>query len=265
MRDPGLQQAITAAGSVSELARKIGIAQPSVSNWSRIPAERVATVEGITGVDRALLRPDLFGGASTMASDIDETDIARSQEYALLAALLARAPDAEFLSRLAGLRGDATPFGLAHMALGEAASNADADRVSREYFDLFIGLGRGELLPYASYYLSGFLHDRPLARLRQYLQAIEIERAEGNAEPEDHAAILCEIMAGLIGGRFAVPEGTDRQLFENYMAPWISRLFADIERAKSADFYRSVGALGRLFIQIEKEAFALPEGKAERK
>jgi TorA maturation chaperone TorD len=263
MRDPGLQQAINAAGGVSELARKIGIAQPSISNWSRIPAERVVSVEQVTGVDRALLRPDLFGGTSPV-NDIDETDSARSQEYALLAALLARAPDADLLSRMAGLRGDATPFGLAHMALGEAAAEADADHVSREYFELFIGLGRGEVLPYASYYLTGFLHDRPLARLRDDLAALGIERAEGNAEPEDHAAILCEIMAGVTGGRFPAPEGTDRKLFEKHLAPWIGRFFADLERAEHADFYRRVGALGRLFVQVEMEAFALPEEKAQR-
>jgi TorA maturation chaperone TorD len=263
MRDPGLQQAINAAGGVSELARKIGIAQPSISNWSRIPAERVVSVEQVTGVDRALLRPDLFGGTSPV-NDIDETDSARSQEYALLAALLARAPDADLLSRMAGLRGDATPFGLAHMALGEAAAEADADHVSREYFELFIGLGRGEVLPYASYYLTGFLHDRPLARLRDDLAALGIERAEGNAEPEDHAAILCEIMAGVTGGRFPAPEGTDRKLFEKHLAPWIGRFFADLERAEHADFYRRVGALGRLFVQVEMEAFALPFEKAER-
>jgi len=263
MRDPGLQQAINAAGGVSELARKIGIAQPSISNWSRIPAERVVSVEQVTGVDRALLRPDLFGGTSPV-NDIDETDSARSQEYALLAALLARAPDADLLSRMAGLRGDATPFGLAHMALGEAAAEADADHVSREYFELFIGLGRGEVLPYASYYLTGFLHDRPLARLRDDLAALGIERAEGNAEPEDHAAILCEIMAGVTGGRFPAPEGTDRKLFEKHLAPWIGRFFTDLERAEHADFYRRVGALGRLFVQVEMEAFALPYEKAER-
>jgi TorA maturation chaperone TorD len=263
MRDPGLQQAIKAAGGVSELARKIGIAQPSISNWSRIPAERVVSVEQVTGVDRALLRPDLFGGTS-LVNDIDETDSARSQEYALLSALLARAPDADLLSRMAGLRGDATPFGLAHMALGEAAAEADADRVSREYFELFIGLGRGEVLPYASYYLTGFLHDRPLARLRDDLAALGIERAEGNAEPEDHAAILCEIMAGVTGGGFPAPEGTDRKLFEKHLAPWIGRFFADLERAEHADFYRRVGALGRLFVRVEMEAFALPYEKVER-
>jgi len=258
MRDLGLQQAIQAAGGVSELARKIGISQPSVSNWSRIPAERVATIEEITGVNRAMLRPDLFREHADMAGDIDEIDSARAQEYALLAALLARAPDADFLTRLAKLGGDATPLGLAHIALADAASRSDAERVGREYFDLFIGLGRGELLPYGSYYLTGFLHDRPLARLRGDLEALGIERAEGNAEPEDHAAILCEIMAGVIGGRFAAPADADRQLFKKHMAPWIGRFFADLERAEAADFYRHIGALGRLFMQVETEAFALP-------
>ncbi len=262
MRDLGLQQAIEAAGGVSELARKIGISQPSVSNWSRIPAERVALIEEITGVDRALLRPDLFRERHQMAGDIDEIDSARAQEYALLATLLARAPDADLLSRLAMLRGDASPLGLAHMALAEAAGDADAERVSREFFDLFIGLGRGEVLPYASYYLTGFLHDRPLARLRDDLQALGIERAEGNTEPEDNAAILCEIMSAVIGGAFGAPEGADRRLFEKHMAPWIGRFFADLERAEAAGFYRHVGALGRLFMQIETEAFALPYDQA---
>ena len=61
MRDPGLDQAIRAAGGVGALARKIGISQPSLSNWSRVPAERVLAVESITGIDRAVLRPDLYG------------------------------------------------------------------------------------------------------------------------------------------------------------------------------------------------------------
>ena len=73
------------------------------------------------------------------------------------------------------------------------------DKVEREFFNLFIGVGRGELLPYGSYYLSGFLHERPLARLREFLAKIGVERVEQQFEPEDHAAILCEIMAGLGG------------------------------------------------------------------
>ena len=168
MREPGLSEAIRAAGGVGELARQVGISQPSVSNWTRIPAERVVSVEAVTGVDRAILRPDLYGGQK-MAGDIDEVDAARAQEYALIAALLTRAPDAQLLSNLSELRADPTPLGLAHAALAEAASDTSAERVEREYFDLFIGLGRGELMPYASYYLTGFLHDRPLARLREDL------------------------------------------------------------------------------------------------
>ena len=83
---------------------------------------------------------------------------------------------------------------------------ADAAKVEREYFDLFIGIGRGELLPYGSYYLSGFLQERPLARLRDDLAKIGIERSEGVVEPEDHAGILCEIMSG-IGERHAAGAG----------------------------------------------------------
>ena len=257
MRDPGLDEAIRAAGGVGALARKIGISQPSVSNWSRIPAERVLSVEAATGVSRGALRPDLFEEHAG-AADVDEVDAARAQEYALLSVLLARAPNAALLERLGTLRGDASPLGLAHAALADAASRTNVERSEREYFNLFIGLGRGELLPYGSYYLTGFLHERPLARLREDLGRLGIERVEGQAEPEDHAAILCEIMAGLASRRFPAAAGADRQIFEQHLAPWIGRFFADLERAEAADFYRRVGMLGRVFIEIETEALALP-------
>ena len=150
MRDDGLDEAIRVAGGVGALARKIGIAQPSVSNWARIPAERVLSVEAATGVNRTILRPDLYGGDQASGGDIDDIDAGRAQEYSLLSVLLARAPDRALLERLATLRGDASPLGLAHAALAEAASRTTSERVEREYFDLFIGLGRGELLPYGS-------------------------------------------------------------------------------------------------------------------
>jgi TorA maturation chaperone TorD len=258
MRDEGLDEAIRVAGGIGALARKIGISQPSVSNWARVPAERVLSVETATGVSRAILRPDLYAEHPGTGGDVDEVDAARAQEYALISALLARAPDAALLQRLGALRADASPLGLAHAALGEAAHHADVERVEREYFDLFIGIGRGELLPYGSYYLTGFLHERPLARLRAHLGKLGIERAAGQAEPEDHAAILCEIMAGLASGRFGAPPGSDRELFEQHLAPWIGRFFADLERAEAAKFYRRIGTLGRVFIEIETDAFALP-------
>jgi len=253
MADRGLQEAIRAVGGVTELARRVGISQPSVSNWIRIPAERVLAVEAVSGIGRAVLRPDLYG-----ETGIDDVDLARAQQYALLASLLTRAPDATLLEQLAELRGDATPLGVAHVELAEAAKDADVRQVEREFFDLFIGVGRGELLPYASYYLTGFLHERPLARLREDLGRIGVARADGVAEPEDHAGILCEIMSGLASGRLPAPADSDRTIFEKHMAPWIGRFFADLERADAAQFYRRVGTVGRVFTEIETEAFALP-------
>ena len=265
MRETGLNEAIRAAGGVRALAQKIGISQPSVSNWTRVPAERVRAVEAATGVSRTVLRPDLFTGSVEAAPDVDDTDAARAQEYGLLSVLLARAPDAEFLAQLSGLRGDPSPLGVAHIALAEAAAAAREDKVEREFFNLFIGVGRGELLPYGSYYLSGFLYERPLARLREFLAKIGVERVEQQFEPEDHAAILCEIMAGVADRRLDAPAGADRELFEKHIAPWMGRFFLDLERAREADFYRRVGTLGRVFLEIESEAFALPSPEAERR
>ena len=255
MTDRGLQEAIRVAGGVTELARRIGISQPSVSNWSRIPAERVLSIEESTGIAREVLRPDLYTGSQLL----QDFEAARAQEYALLATLLLRAPTGELLERIGDLRGDATPLGLAHIELAEAARNIDVPTIEREFFEVFIGIGRGELLPYGSYYLTGFLHERPLARLRHDIAEIGIGRADGVIEPEDHAGILCEIMAGLAGGE--LPGGSDaaRKIFANHMTPWIGRFFSDLERVQTSDFYRRVGSVGRVFMEIETNAFALPE------
>ena len=210
MRDAGLERAIDAAGGVVELARKIGIAQPSVSNWNRVPAQRVIAVEGATGVSRKVLRPDLYNEPAVTDDAVDPIDAGRALEYALLAALLSSAPSAALLEQIAQLNGDATPLGRAHATLAEAASVAVVTEVEREYVDLFVGLGRGELLPYASYYLTGFLNERPLSRLRDDLAALGIERVENNFEPEDHAATLCEVMAGFAAARFPISPATQR-------------------------------------------------------
>ncbi|PIT04138.1 molecular chaperone [Bradyrhizobium nitroreducens] len=256
MRDEGLDRAIGAAGGVAELARRIGISQPSVSSWSRVPAQRVIAVESVTGVPRRELRPDLYGSELTLPDDaIDPVDAARAAEYALLATLLSAAPSSTLLDRLSELNGDDTPLGRVHAMLAEAASNSMLADVEREHFDLFIGLGRGELLPYASYYLTGFLNERPLSRLRADLATLGIERVESNFEPEDHAATLCEIMAGLASGRFPASVEAQRAFFEKHLSPWMTRMFADMENTERAKFYRAVGAVGRVFMDIETEAF----------
>jgi len=189
---------------------------------------------------------------------VDEIDRARAQEYALLAALLSHSPDTQMIEHLSRLSGDTTELGAAYATLSAAAAGAAPEQIEREYFDLFVGLGRGQLFPYASYYLTGYLHGRPLARLRQALKHIGIERTEENSEPEDHAAVLFEIMAGLASGQIIAPRETDRDIFENHIKPWIGRFFSDLEHTKSGTFYASVGTLGRIFMEIEAEAFSRP-------
>jgi len=262
MRDPGLEQAIRAAGGVASLARAIGIAQPSVSAWSRIPAERVLAVEALTRVERSVLRPDLYGSSEVQvssSSDIDEIDQLRAAEYGLLSLLLGKAPDTETLARVAQLKGDASDLGMAHVELAAAASAVDDHAASKEFFGLFIGLGRGELLPYASYYLTGFLHERPLARVRENLELLGIERAGPSREPEDHIAILLEVMAGLARGDFEAEFAEQARFFERHLKPWAARMFADLEMSGTANLYRAVGRVGRVFMELESEAFTLSE------
>ena len=97
--------------------------------------------------------------------------------------------------------------------------------------------------------------DGSATRLREDLAALGIARAEANSEPEDHAATLCEIMAGLAAGRFPASQDAQRAFFEKHLSRWMGRFFADLEKADGAKFYRSVGALGRVFLEIEAEAF----------
>lgn len=264
-RDEGLVRAIEAAGSISALARRLGISQPSVSSWVRTPADRVRAVEEVTGVPREVLRPDIFAVATMTdpanghtSAELDETERARADEYMLLATLLGAPPRQEVLDLISGLGGDASPLGVAHIALAEAAGATSEADAGREYFNIFVGVGRGEVLQYGSYYLTGFLHERPLARVREDLRNLGIERREGVHEPEDQLATLLEIMAGLIAGDFAVPLEQQQQFFERHLKPWAARCFADVAVAPSADFYRAVAEVGRLWIEIEAEAFELP-------
>lgn len=262
MRDAGLELAIKAAGGIASLARGIGIAQPSVSAWRRIPAERVLAIEALTQVQRSVLRPDLYkssGNQDALKSEIDEIDQLRAAEYGLLSLLTGKAPDAETLKRVAMLRGDGSDLGMAHVELASAAATVDDAAASKEFFDLFIGLGRGELLPYASYYLTGFLHERPLARVREDMDMLGIERAGVSREPEDHIAILLEIMAGMARGEFGADVSEQSRFFERHLKPWAARAFADMEMSQSARFYRAVGRVGRVFMELESEAFTLSE------
>src|SRR5680860_1249240 len=121
---------------------------------------------------------------------IDEEDRLRADLYNYLGVMLARAPDEMLLAQTAGLSGDASPLGQAIEGLARVAKVTKPKSALTEYNALFIGLGRGELLPYASYYMTGFLNEKPLANLRSDLMARGIKTRSDIKEQEDHIGTL---------------------------------------------------------------------------
>lgn len=195
--------------------------------------------------------------AATIDEDVD-IDRLRAVTYRLLARFLAAPPDAAALEAARRLGDPETEFGRALALFARVAANTSPGQAAEEYHELFIGIGRGELLPYGSFYRTGFLNEKPLALLRQDLAELGIARAAGNPEPEDHIASLCEVMAGLIEGRFAEAGlVTQQRFFDRHLAPWAERFFADLEAARSARLYQPLGTVGRLFVDMERTGFAL--------
>jgi len=183
----------------------------------------------------------------------------RADTYLLLASLFRAPPDAEALAGVAALEGGDGEFGDALARLAAAAGEGTPEDIDDEFHDLFIGMGGAELNPYASYYLTGFLHDEPLAALRDEMAALGIARDDGVAEPEDHVAALFEMMCGLITGAFGEPVDLARQqaFFDAHIAPWAVHFFEDLETAESAKFFAPVGTVGKLFLRIESQSFEM--------
>ena len=186
-------------------------------------------------------------------------DRARAQLYQLLGALLSAPPSADLLAGLSSVVGDDTPVGQASQNLAKLAARTDPVNAEREYNNLFIGLGRGELLPYASYYLTGFLNEKPLADLRSDLMRRGIKINDDVKEPEDHMGTLCEIMAGIITDEFACESdiASQKAFFDAHLLKWAELFFTDLEEAQNAVFYAPVGSLGKAFIAVEAQAFAI--------
>ena len=186
-------------------------------------------------------------------------DVTRAGAWRLLARFLSAPPDDEALQFAAGLSGDDTPFGRALTVFSAAARNISAGEARDEYDRLFIGVTRGELVPFGSYYQTGFLNEKPLARLRGDMAALGIARNEAEADPEDHVAALCDMMAGLILGEFDAPAcaSVSREFFEKHMDSWIGVFFRDLEGAQDAMLYAPLGAAGLALTEIERQAFAM--------
>lgn len=143
-------------------------------------------------------------------------------------------------------------LGAAWSALADAAESADLQALDDEFHDLFIGLGRGEVVPYASWYRTGFLMDRPLVALRRDLALLGFERDESVSEPEDHAAALAEVMGMLVDPAEGQDPSTQRLFLAEHIDSWMPHFFADLQKASSADFYRTVGRLGTAFLDFER-------------
>jgi len=190
-------------------------------------------------------------------SEISEQDSLRADIYSLLAALLRDTPSEalmHWLTQLDTNEHDGSDMGKAWSGLQLAARHVRQEQLSDEYQQLFIGLGRGELVPYGSWYLTGSLMETPLAILRQDLKRLGFERQEQVKEPEDHAAALFEVIAYLImSGAGATVQ---KAFYERHLAQWIGRFFRDLQQADSAVFYSSVATLGRAFTDFETDAMA---------
>jgi len=192
-------------------------------------------------------------------------DRLRADTYRVLGRLLAAPPDAETLRLFAQspVSNEDNLLAVAWRMLAMSAGRATPEDVADEYQSLFIGLGRGELVPFGSWYLTGFLMEQPLARLRADMRKLGFEREEGVAEPEDHAAALCEMMALLAeeGGPGSLEAQAD--FFETHIGTWMTRFFRDMQQASTARFYRAVGQLGEQFINTDQRYLEMVERSAD--
>lgn len=192
---------------------------------------------------------------AAVSAEVSEEDEARAQMYGLIGALLVGPPQESLLQMLRQIEAPAgepdNEMAAAWGLIKQAAERADASGLREEYQDLFIGIGRGELMPYGSWYVTGFLMEKPLAELRVDLRRLGFEVREGVAEPEDHVAALCETM-NLIVSSPEISFEEQQEFFRKHLDPWMGRFFSDLAGARAANFYRAVGLLGERFLQVER-------------
>lgn len=204
-------------------------------------------------------RYDLSSSTAKKINEIDDEERLRADMYSFLASLLRTEPNKELVKQLTNLESDDSPIGKSIKTLSKLASSLDLPTIRDEYVKIFVGVGRGEILPFASYYLTGFLKDKPLAKLRSDMKEIGIELAENVKEPEDHIASLFDMMSGLILGKFnkKFSIGEQKSFFNKHLAPWVDLLMRDIEGSKIAVFYSPIGTIGREFMEIERSSFSM--------
>lgn len=197
---------------------------------------------------------------SPLSSALDE-ETARAELYGLLALLFYAPPNTALLAQL---RAAATETPAAGAFLEEpwrtlvgAARTMTDEAIQQEYNLLFGGVGKPEVYLYGSHFLSGFLNEKPLARLRTELNTLGLARSEDMSETEDHFAYLCEVMRYLIAGDdVAVANLTrQREFFSTHIQPWVNAMCDDIKNNPQAHFYASLAGLTQAFMGIEAQGF----------
>jgi len=183
----------------------------------------------------------------------------RANLYTSMGALLA-APATEehcfLLRELPEIQAPQSAMEMGWALLRKSAFDYTIDQIDDEYHQLFIGVGRGVVVPYGSWHLTGFLMEKPLGQLRADLRSLGFERSEGVSESEDHIASLCQAMAAIIMAE-EIDFDTERSFFNTHLAPWAEGFFQEVEDASCAGFYRAVAHLGKSFIDVEKQYLSM--------
>ncbi len=200
-----------------------------------------------------------------VSSALDE-ETARADVYGLLAQLFYAPPAATLL---ADIRVAATETPAPGAFLQEpwrelvGVSRAMTDgAVALEYDALFGGVGKPEVYLFGSHYLSGFLNEKPLARLRTDLAALGLARGDAMSETEDHLACLCEVMRYLIAGDDAAVANLTQQrtFFSLHIQPWVTSLCDALAAHPKARFYAVTAIFVRAFVQVETQGFDMLDG-----
>ena len=197
----------------------------------------------------------------------------RTDGYVLLGSLLGQPPSEDLRDILQNLQWDeAVPeeLGKTLAALRRAGCDYPLAALKEEFNRLFVGLGCGEMIPYASWYREKMIQSLPLVSLRSDLVRLGIVRRSGNHEPEDHAAALCEVMAIISQKTSGCSYRIQSGFFEQHIAPWMGIFFKELQSAKSAGFYRTVGRFGLSFLESEGRYLkchlnTIPDKKRRRK
>jgi len=195
---------------------------------------------------------------------VEPEDQVRADFYALLATLFYRAPDDGLLRAMmlsAEPEGEAADdLTKAWVALAAASALVSHDAVLEEYEAIFVGVGRPPVMLFGSFYLCGFMNEKPLAELRNDLAALGFARDPAVVEPEDHLAALCDVMRAMILGDVAdSPEEIEQQrtFFVKHMQPWALQCCGAITQNENSNYYRRVATFAQAFFEIEIQAFAM--------